>query len=250
MKVICLIPARYSSTRLPGKALIQINGKSVIERTYLQVKKCKLIDEIYVIADDERITNEITKIGGKTFIVEDNVLNGSERICLALKRMNLSNEFDVVVNVQGDEPFINPEYVDKAIENYIVRKPKDNKMVCSTLHHVLSHEEVPKTSRGKMVLDCDNNILYNSRNIIPANKNGGVRKDCVYYGHIGVFVYDKDYLENEYMKENTRCQLEEDIEWLKIIEKGYKINSVLVGDIDPSIDTIEDLNNMKKKYEV
>lgn len=249
--LICLIPSRYKSSRLPGKALLKIAGKSIIERTFTQVSQCKNInnDQIYVVTDDERIEEEVKRFGGQVIIVKDNVPNGTERICLALQRMTNKNKHSIIVNVQGDEPYINPEYIDKAIDNYIKRKKNYPRMVCSTLHHVLPLEEVPKTSCGKMVLDYDNNILYNSRNIIPANKEGGVKKDYTYYGHIGIFVFDRNYLENFYMNENTRCQVEEDIEWLKIIEQGWQINSVLVGDSEPSVDTLEDLENLRKKYE-
>lgn len=250
-ELICLIPARYKSSRLPGKALLKIDGKSIIERTFNQVLKCKNIinEQIYVVTDDEKIEEEVKRFGGQVIMIRENVLNGTERICLALQKLNDNNKHSIVVNVQGDEPYINPNYIDKAIDNYVERKENHPRMVCSTLHHILPHEEVPKTSCGKMVLDFDNNILYNSRNIIPANKNGGVRKDCTYFGHIGIFVFERTYLEKYYMKENTKCQIEEDIEWLKIIEKGWQINSVLVGDSEPSVDTLEDYENLRKKYE-
>ena len=245
MKILCCIPARFASTRLNGKLLFKINDKTVIQLVYEQVKKCELISDIIVVTDNDAIKKEIIKIGGKSVIVNDNCLNGTERIVNYLQQFN--PETDIIVNVQGDEPFINPKNIDLCIQNYIDNSP-DTRIKCSTLHYKMNVKNVGNRSRPKLVIDRYNNILYCSRNIIPSSKNGTINSNYQYLGHIGVFVFDKKYLMNEYLENNSRCQLEEDIEWLKILEDGYKINSVLVNDHERGIDTIRDYYYLTSKY--
>ena len=123
-------------------------------------------------------------------------------------------------------------------------------MKCSTLHFIHNgREEVFKRSNGKMILDKYNNVLYCSRNVIPGLKKKDYDDNIIYYGHVGVFVFDKDYIMNEYLDSNTSYQLTEDIEWLKILEDGYKINSILVNNSEKGVDTMEDYLYLKSKYE-
>ena len=127
---------------------------------------------------------------------------------------------------------------------------KINKMVCSTLYFKYKNEiEVKKRTNGKIILDNDNNILYCSRNIIPGTKKDIINKNYEYNGHIGVFVFEKKYLLNEYSKENTKNQISEDIEWLKILEQGYKINAVLVNNYEIGVNTKEDYDYLINKYQ-
>ena len=163
-------------------------------------------------------------------MIEDECLNGTERICIALNRYpELFKNAKFIVNVQGDEPFINPNHIDIAINKMIETKKlliANSNVKCSTLHYkITKEEELDNTSIGKLVLDCNDNILYCSRNCIPANKNK-VRDltKCNYYAHIGLFVFDVNYLlHGFYKKPNTPLQLEEDIEWLKLMEQGNRI---------------------------
>ena len=122
-------------------------------------------------------------------------------------------------------------------------------MVCSTLYYKYnSKEEIIKRTNGKIVFDNNNNILYCSRNVIPGCKNTFYNNNYNYNGHIGVFVFDKNYLLEEYVKENTKNQLSEDIEWLKILEQGYKINAVLVDNYEIGVNTPEDYKYLLNKY--
>ena len=119
----CFIPARYHSSRLPGKPLLKINGKTIIRLVYEQVKKCNLIDDIIVLTDDERIKKEVESFRGSVAIVVDDCLNGTERIVKFLKNNDyFRNNADIIINVQGDEPFINPSNIDKCIKNYLEKK--------------------------------------------------------------------------------------------------------------------------------
>jgi len=246
-KKVCFIPARYGSTRLPGKPLLEINGKTIIQRVYEQVKQCRFIDDVIIVTDDEIIIEEINRFKGKYRLIKDDCLNGTERIILCLQKE--PDLCDLVINVQGDEPFINPKHIDQCIKNYLEKKYTIPGLRCSTLHSVENNiEEIRKKSKGKVVLDKYNNIMYCSRNIIPGSKQSDINPIIDYYEHIGVFVYDKDYLLTEYMDENTKYQLSEDNEWLKIIEQGYRVNSVLVEATEKGVDTSEDYKYLINKY--
>lgn len=244
----CFIPARYCSSRLPGKPLLKINNKTIIQLVYEKVKKCKLIDNVIVLTDDMRIIDEVKSWGGECYITDD-CLNGTERIVNFIKKTNY--KCDIITNVQGDEPYINPNNIDKCIENFIKKENSDIK--CSTLHYIFNDiKNIEKRSNGKLVLDKFNNIMYGSRNIIPGCKKDMVNNNTTYYGHIGIFTFEKEYLLNYYLDKNTPYQLSEDIEWLKILEDGYKINSVLVDEESHEIgvDTFEDYDYLKMKYEI
>jgi 3-deoxy-manno-octulosonate cytidylyltransferase (CMP-KDO synthetase) len=221
----------------------------MIQKVYLQSKKSKYLKKIFVLTDDERIKKTIEDINGDVILIKDDCLNGTERICIALKRYNtLFNDYKFIVNIQGDEPYINPEHIDIAIEKMLLMN--DINIKCSTLiFKILSEKILKDTSIGKVVLNNKNEIIYCSRNVIPASKTNNF--DLVknkYYGHIGLFVFDKKYLIEEYIKENTPLQIIEDIEWLKIIEQDYKIISSEVSEYEIGVNNIEDYNYLKYKY--
>jgi len=245
-RICAMIPARYMSTRLPGKPLLKIGNKTIIERTYTQTLKSKYINDVYVITDDDRIVKHIESLNGKCLKVEEECLNGTERICKALDL--LSQQYDIIVNVQGDEPFIDPNNIDFAIKKYLENE-LDTKMVCTTIHCLLENfEEINGKTIGKMVMDKNDNVMYCSRSVIPGTKTGEINKNISYYGHIGIFVFRRSYLSNFLTDDNTPAQLSEDIEWLKIIEHGYKIKSYLVNNYEIGINTEEDFNYLSKKY--
>lgn len=258
MKIIICIPARYKSTRLPGKPLLKINGKTIINHVYDRVKLLEnycfnndyLINKIVVLTDQENIYNEVNNFGGECCIIEEECINGTDRVIHYLRNNYTDDDINnmIIVNVQGDEPYINPDNIVVAINNYIDRM-HDNNMVCSTIHYATrDEEEIKLKSRGKMVLDNNNNIMYCSRNIIPSSKTHNIIPDYDYYIHIGVFVFRASYLLNHYFNVNTKLQLTEDIEWMKIMEQGFKINSVEVKEQEIGVDTIDDYNYLVNKY--
>ena len=243
-KIVACIPARYKSTRLPGKPLLKIKDKTIINRVYDRVMQSKLIDMVYILTDDVRIEQEVIRFGGNCIYKNIDCLNGTERICKSLEFID--KNYTIIVNIQGDEPFIDPLNIDKCIKNFIEKNY--NHFVCSTLHAKIDYNEAIKTSIGKLVLDHNNNIMYCSRTPIPSTKSGKINQTINYYGHIGLFVFNRDYLENHYMEKNYPYQLSEDIEWLKIIESGNRINSVCVEFSEISVDTEEDYNYLVAKY--
>lgn len=242
-KILCCIPARYDSTRLPGKPLLKINNKTIINLVYDQVKK-SLIKNIIVLTDDQRIFDEVINFGGNCYIVEEYCLNGTERIVKYLKKINHCN-YNKILNVQGDEPFIDVNAVNKLIyETYFLKD------ACSTICYKTREEnEILSKSKGKAIIDYNNYILYCSRNVIPSCKKSNIVKDIDYVIHVGIFLFNKEYLLDEYLKEDTNYQLIEDIEWLKIMEKGYKLKAIMCDKMETGIDTIEDYNYLKNKYE-
>ena len=243
MKILCCIPARYGSSRLEGKPLLKINGKTIINHTYEKALETK-VDKVVVLTDDDRIHDEVLSFGGNSFIITENCLNGTERILKYLEKID-HVDYDIIVNIQGDEPFVNSSHVDLAIDNYLEKQP-----VCSTIcFKTLEKHEIESKSRGKAVVDINNNIVYCSRNVIPSNKKENVINGHEYNIHVGIFIFNKDYLINKFTLPNTPLQLLEDIEWLKIIEQGYKINTIFVDYAERGIDTQEDYNYLKKKYE-
>ena len=256
MNIIACIPARLKSTRLPNKPLLKINNKTIIELVYNNVKKVKLFNEIVILTDDNKIKNEVDKFinftnrNDKCIIINEECLNGTERIILYLKNFTNYNNNTIIVNIQGDEPFINPLNINMAIQNYFNKKKYIDNLVCSTIYYKTNNlKDIDNKNRGKLVLDSNDNILYCSRNIIPINKKDKILKDYLYKIHIGIFVFDLNYLLNHFYKINKPLQLLEDIEWLKIIQQGYKINALEVKEHEIGIDTPEDYNYLLKKYQ-
>ena len=137
-----------------------------------------------------------------------------------------------------------------AIDNYKLKKKTNSKLVCSSLYYRTNNiNEIKSRSRGKLVTDSKGNVLYCSRNIIPSSKKECIISNFNYKIHVGIFVFDCSYLLNMYKKENTELQLLEDIEWMKILEQGYDMNCVEILDHEIGVDTREDYNYLKNKYE-
>ena len=245
--ILCCIPARYNSSRLKGKPLLKINNKTIINMVYEQVKKTIINkDNIIILTDNDEIYNEVVNFGGKCFIIKEKCLNGTDRIINYLNHIEHSN-YNFILNVQGDEPFINPNAINKLIEEHF---NKYNNNICSTICYKTNNtEEIKLKSKGKVIVNKNNNILYCSRNIIPTSYHYDIINNIEYNIHVGIFLYNKDYLLTYYHKENTYYQLLEDIEWLKIIEQGFNINTIFYDKMERGIDTKEDYQYLLNKYQ-
>jgi 3-deoxy-manno-octulosonate cytidylyltransferase (CMP-KDO synthetase) len=250
-KILVCIPARFHSSRLPGKPLLEINNKTIIHHVYDNVCKIKYEKEIVILTDDKRIKTEVdTFAEGICHIIEEECINGTDRIIHFLNQNIEYNDYNMIVNVQGDEPFIDIENIHYAINNYVIKNQEDKNVVCSTIYYnTFNNMEIMSKSRVKLVLDKKNNIMYGSRTVIPSNKNYNINENICYNIHIGLFVFNRDYLVNKFSLEDTPNQLSEDIEWLKIIEQGYKINAIYVNEHEIGIDTSQDYIYLKDKYE-
>ncbi|MBU4487345.1 MAG: 3-deoxy-manno-octulosonate cytidylyltransferase [Candidatus Delongbacteria bacterium] len=233
--VIGVIPARYSSTRFPGKPLAEINGKSMVLRVVEQAEKCKMLNEIIVATDDERISNHLMSFNKKVILTNSGIRTGTDRCFEAIKDKN----FDIVVNIQGDEPLLNPDTIDRLI----LRLAESEIAVCSTpVKKIEDSSEIDNKNIVKVVFDNDNFALYFSCSRIPFN----LREYDSYYKHIGIYAYKTEFLKTFVKSESTILEKAESLEQLRILENGYKIKCVEVFTESLGVDTKEDLEKVKK----
>ena len=241
-EIIGVIPARYASTRFPGKPLAMLNGKSMIRRVYEQVFFSKYISEVLVATDDKRILNEVVSFGGNAVLTSKKNKTGTDRIVEAIKGIKC----DIVVNIQGDEPFIKPEVIDSAILPLL----KDNKLNVSTIAFPFT-ENVKDENKVKVVFDKNNYALYFSRSVIPNNSRN--KSNIIYYKHLGLYVYRKDFLLKFSREKQSELEKAEKLEQLRMLNMGEKIKVIITKDDSISIDTLKDYKkalhylNMKGK---
>lgn len=239
MKTSIIIPARYASTRLPGKPLIKIGGKSIIQWVYEKAKQAKSADEVVVATDDKRIYDEVISFGGLVRMTSPNHKCGSDRIA---EIVSDDANIGIAVNVQGDEPMIDPESIDKAIEAI-----KESDADISTLIRVIKDkEEITNPNVVKCVVSKSGMAMYFSRSPIPYERNEG--KSPV-YAHIGLYAYKSDSLLKMTKMEQTPLEMSESLEQLRALENGMRIKTVVVGYSPVGIDTEEDVKNFKKIIE-
>jgi len=237
MKIIGVIPARYDSTRFPGKPLVNINGKPMIQHVWESTKKSKLINELYVATDDKRIFDAVTGFGGNAVMTSKKHKSGSDRIGEVLKNI----ECGIVVNIQGDEPFINPLNIDKSIKPLLQNKSIQVSTLCTPIKQ---EEDIYNPNVVKAVTDKNGFALYFSRFGIPFNRD--MANNIIYYKHIGLYVYRKSYLLKLIELKPTKLERAEKLEQLRILESGGKI-IVIVTKIDSqSVDTKADLRKFKR----
>lgn len=239
MKTSIIIPARYASTRLPGKPLIKIGGKSIIQWVYEKAKQAKSADEVVVATDDKRIYDEVISFGGLVRMTSPNHKCGSDRIA---EIVSDDANIGIAVNVQGDEPMIDPESIDKAIDAL-----KESDADISTLIRVIKDkEEITNPNVVKCVVSKSGMAMYFSRSPIPYERNEG--KSPV-YAHIGLYAYKSDSLLKMTKMEQTPLEMSESLEQLRALENGMRIKTVVVGYSPVGIDTEEDVKNFKKIIE-
>ncbi|MFA7360715.1 MAG: 3-deoxy-manno-octulosonate cytidylyltransferase [Candidatus Kapaibacterium sp.] len=228
-KIIGVIPARYASTRFPGKPLAILDGKSMIRRVYEQAFYSKLIDDVLVATDDRRILNEVINFGGNAVLTSKKHRTGTDRIVEAIKGIKC----DIVVNIQGDEPFINPDIIDSTIFPLL----KDKKLNVSTLAFPFT-KNVKDENKVKVVFDKNNYALYFSRSVIPNNSRN--KSNIIYYKHLGLYVYRKDFLLNFSRTKQSDIEKTEKLEQLRILNMGEKIKVIITKNDSISIDTLKD----------
>lgn len=211
-KVVAVIPARYQSSRFPGKPLTIIAGKTMIQRVYEQVKKVNGIDEIIVATDDQQIYNAVLQFGGKTAMTGECDC-GTERVYEAIKDYLC----DIVINIQGDEPLIKPDMINELITAF-----EDESVVMATLcKEITAIADIDNPNIVKVVRDNNDNALYFSRHSIPFNRDE--RSDVKHFKHIGIYGYKKEFLKEYVQIQKTPLELAENLEQLRVLESGYKI---------------------------
>ena len=242
MTFLGIIPARYASTRFPAKPLAVLDGKMLIQRVYEQVKDT--LDEVYVATDDERIEAAVKSFGGKVVMTSVHHKSGTDRCYEAATKIN--GDFDVVFNIQGDEPFIQPSQINSLRDCFL----EDPETQIATLVKPFtvkdSYAALENINSPKVVIDKNKQALYFSRSVIPYQRNA----DCeqwlqkhVYYKHIGLYAFRKDVLKEITAIEQTALEIAESLEQLRWLENGYRIK-VAISEIETiGIDTPQDLEH-------
>ena len=237
MTVSALIPARLNSTRLEKKLIKNLGGIPVIVRTYQNICSTKLFDEVVVVTDSDDIINVLKEYDIKFLKSKEDHNTGTDRIAEFSKKF----KSDIIINVQGDEPFVLKEDLSKIINTF--KNDIENKInVISLMTKLISVEEINNPNNVKVVVDKNNNSLMFSRSIIPYKR---VENNVNYFKHIGIYAFRNSFL-NKFKKfKQTNLELTEMIEALRIIEHGYKIHMIEIDHEQISIDTIEDFNKAK-----
>jgi 3-deoxy-manno-octulosonate cytidylyltransferase (CMP-KDO synthetase) len=226
---IAIIPARYQSTRLPGKPLIEIQGKTLIEHVYRRVQQAALVERILVATDDDRIAKAVSAFGGEAVMTRADHQSGTDRLAEASEGLAPGA---LVVNVQGDEPLIEPEVIDRAVAT-----AKDGEYDMVTLSTRLSDRDSIDPNRVKVVVDRQGFALYFSRSPIPYKGTCSL--------HLGLYVYRADFLRRFTQLERTPLEIAERLEQLRALEHGYRIRVVEVESESWGIDTPADLERFQ-----
>jgi 3-deoxy-manno-octulosonate cytidylyltransferase (CMP-KDO synthetase) len=236
MRKVAMIPARYAATRFPGKLMQLLGGKPVIRHTYEATVATGLFDEVVVVTDSEIIYTEITAAGGNAVMSKHEHESGSDRIAEAVADMDA----DIIINVQGDEPFVKKEPLEKLIRLF----DDSSVQVGSLMRKIEDEKELHKSSCVKVVVNKNNDALYFSRSVIPYLANPAV--DPVYFLHIGVYGFRKNALLNFTRWPASKLERTEKLEQLRYLENGVTIRMAFVDFKNIAIDTPEDLERAMK----
>ena len=240
MKLIAMIPARYGATRFPAKLMQDLCGKPVIVHTYQRVADTNLFDQVYVVTDDERIENTIREVGGKVIRSQKEHNSGSDRLAEASKDL----EVDIIVNVQGDEPFTDKENLQKVIDIF-ANDPQKNIAVASLMERITHPDDIANPNNVKVVVNKFNEALYFSRSVIPFPRDTNTK--VPYYKHIGIYAYRKDALQQFTQLPPSLLEETEKLEQLRYLENGFKIRLAVTDIPTIGIDTPEDLEKARQR---
>jgi len=241
LRVVAIIPARYASTRLPGKPLADIGGMPMVWRVYLQAKKAMLVDDVWVATDDSRVYDAVTELGGNVIMTRPEHNSGTDRLAEAADSIHA----DIYVNVQGDEPLIPPEMIDEAIYP-LVKDPTIN--ISTAAREITEPEEIADPAVVKVVLSEDGFAMYFSRAPIPYHRDswssGVGRGSCL--KHIGLYVYRRAYLKKYASLPSTALENIEKLEQLRALGNGERIRVVITGRESVGVDTQDDLDRVRR----
>ena len=235
-KTVIIIPARYSSTRLCGKLLKEVNSKPIIQWVWEAAKQSKLAQEVIIATDSELILNKAKEFGANVEMTSSEHKSGSDRICEVAKR---HSEYDYILNMQGDEPQITPQVIDLAIETLI----KGDCDISTLVRQITDIEQIQDPNCVKCVFDNDFNALYFSRCPIPYERNKGEAK---YYAHIGIYGYKRESLIKMTSLVQSDLEKAESLEQLRALKNGMKIKVALTNLNPIGIDTQQDLDKFIK----
>ncbi|MBI1805936.1 MAG: 3-deoxy-manno-octulosonate cytidylyltransferase [Ignavibacteria bacterium] len=240
--IVGIIPARYASTRLPAKPLIQLCGKPMIQHVYERAKESRLLDKVIIATDHEKIAEAVKRFNGEVMLTPSGLRSGTDRIAYAAKTLT---DTAIVANIQGDEPLIAPQMIDEAVQMLI----EDEAVHVGTLvKEIISSEELRNPNIVKVVRDTDGNGIYFSRSPIPYLRDG-VNIDQwhtqhLYYKHIGLYVFRRDFLLKFASWQESTIEKIERLEQLRIIEHGYKIKTSVTTYDSVPVDAPEDVEKI------
>jgi 3-deoxy-manno-octulosonate cytidylyltransferase (CMP-KDO synthetase) len=244
MNFIGIIPSRYASTRFPGKPLADIAGKPMIQRVYEQAMKA--MDEVWVATDDQRIFEAILKFGGKAVMTSTSHRSGTDRCAEAVEKISgiTGKTFDVVVNIQGDEPFMQPDQIELIISEF---KEEPLTEIATLIQPILNNEDIFRPDMVKVVLDRNKNAMYFSRSAIPhlfRIPESEWIDNFTFFGHIGLYAYRNDVLQKLTKLIESKMEMVESLEQLRWLENGFHIKTHITHYDSFGIDTPEDLRQV------
>lgn len=246
MRFVGIIPARFASTRFPGKPLVDIGGKSMIQRVYEQVSK--VLADVYVATDDQRIFDAVLAFGGRAIMTSDQHKSGTDRCCEAYSK--LSGNFDVVINVQGDEPFIQPEQIE-TLKDCFKSTETEIATLAKRFTEMDGFEALNNPNSPKLVVNKSSEAMYFSRSIIPFRR-GAETADWIslntYLKHVGIYAYRADVLRQLTQLEQSPLEISESLEQLRWLENGFRIKVGYTDVETVGIDTPEDLEKVKMLF--
>ncbi len=243
MNILGIIPARFASTRLPGKPLVDIVGKSMIQRVYEQCKKSELLTHVIVATDDHRIQDHVVGFGGDAAMTSVNHQSGTDR-CAEIAHTH--QDYDVYINIQGDEPFIDPAQIDLLCKCF----EQPNHQIATLIKKIDSIEELRNPNTPKVVINIRQQAIYFSRAAVPFIKGKEIEEwlsQHTYYKHIGIYGFRKQTLFDLTKLPTSDLEKAESLEQLRWIENGYQIQTCMTDQESQAIDTLEDLQKIRQQ---
>jgi len=238
--IACIIPARYDSSRFPGKPLADLLGKPMIQHVYERVRLSPRVEMVAVATDDKRIHDRVIDFGGKAVMTASYHRSGSDRVAEAAKILGLADE-DIVVNVQGDQPLFNPEQITEVVSPLL----RDSRLYMTTLiYPIAREEEVTHPHAVKTVCDREGFALYFSRSTIPFVREKG--KKARYYKHHGIYAYRVQFLHTFSTLPDGTLEMLESLEQLRVLEYGYRIKCIVSAYDSVEVDSPEELARVKE----
>jgi 3-deoxy-manno-octulosonate cytidylyltransferase (CMP-KDO synthetase) len=240
MKTVIIIPARLGSTRLSRKPLRMIAGMTLIERVYRQCKRAQGIDMVVIATDSDEIAEHVNGFGAGAIMTPGNCANGTERVANAAKQ--LSEEFEIIINVQGDEPLIEPLVIEKIADSF----DNNNINIATPISSLQEKKDIDNPNIVKVVTDANDDILYFSRAVIPYNNMHSEHSSETYWRHIGLYAFRSKILEEISRLPQTALEKEENLEQLRWLYHGYKIRAIPVQYISVEVNTEEDVLEVER----
>jgi 3-deoxy-manno-octulosonate cytidylyltransferase (CMP-KDO synthetase) len=238
MQITGIIPSRYASTRFPGKPLVLINGKTMIQRVYEQASKAKMLNAVYVATDDKRIANHVQSFGGKVILTSAKHQTGTDRCAETAKKLNLKPT-DVAINIQGDEPYIKPEQINAVAKLFAYK----NINIATLAKKLGTDADVANPNLVKVIFDKNKKAIYFSRYAIPFSRNGST-VNC--HKHIGIYAYRVHTLLAITKLKMSALEKAESLEQLRWIENGYAIHVGITKHETISVDAPDDLKKIQQ----